>query len=1348
MSSLNAEQIRAAALENLALYASEYIQGPAMPPYSGKSLIAEHHEEWADLINSSDRVCIIAPRDHGKSAIRGSQVLLADGTRCGVEELAGQDVKLVGFDLEQNKFVARAARVEQASVPVPCLEIRFKTGRVKRVTREHPFLSFTGWKEAQHFEVGQRAALPRELRNIGHAAMTPGRAWLLGLCVGDGCHSHGGAAISKGDTSVQCAVRETVAAWGWTVDIQKDGGLIALSKGGMCDGDTPRNWLREHGLAGCGAYEKRVPRAIFQADDASIAEFISGYVDSDCHINLHGGGAIEFYSVAQDLMRDVQHLLMRLGVISVLSEKCGRYRGEQHLSWRLTVRGLDVLKLAAWAKPRSEVRTEALRLLVELQEEKSATSGKCVDRFPREVWNLVEHSEDWFRKRGLPRPNTAYEPTRAKLEQIAYADGSTRLRAALDAPIFWDEVVEITDIGNHPVYPVHVPGIENYVCDDVVDHNSFMISRAYSLWMAEKHPGNYGFIFSASDAQAGKMVLEIGEEVETNPKLAHLNPPRKKYWSGRKLQLANGFTLYGRGYGTKVRGAHPIFVVADDVLNDQDAYSAGVRERNIDYFMSAVSNMPVPGGQIIVVGTPYSVEDLYAKLEVNQRYLFRRFPAVGPDGRPLWAERYSAKRLRAKADEIGPIRFSREFLCNPLDSGASLFPRNLFEGPLVERPDLTLGMPIEDWRAVGVKTVYMGVDFAVSANVASDYTVIFVVGLDERGNWHIMDIVRERGMAFRDQLARIAGVAQRYEADVVACESNQSQSIFGNELIAEYGMPIMNLHTGTEKHSLEKGVPSLRVLLESRRVRIPRATDRCREITDIWIDEMQTMTVVSGKVKSVGQHDDCLRAGTMIRTRGGYRPIETIAVGDEVLTHRGRYRPVEKVLEKPFDGQFYTMRFGGNLPIDVSYNHPVYAAVERTHDGRRNYDERGWVIPGEWRAKDRGVFVPEHRLPGDAQPQYLRESDFYDNPATAHTKITEIPLDADFARFLGRFLADGCCQRSGIYRMSLAFNVADKTRFWFADYLRRLGAAARFEPPNGCGVTLVFSSKLLWSALQGAYSPAREKQEPAWMWKLGAHRVHVLEEWLAGDGWVNRKKDETIGVTTSMSLALSMRDLGLWLGRRATVRRVTRHRYGRPTKDQFWVSFRPAKVAAYGDNIGQVRHQESGEVVFPTRSVSAYHYSGSVYNLQVAEDESFVANGLVVHNCVMAMFITSKGIKESAFGFSFGEQEGDKEAFEEEWGGDPYATVDGWEKLSKRDGSVYRNRNKRQRAEERDLARRLSGLTGRADDLDDDWGDDFGDDLDLDAATAPLQGDTRRSPVVSKEGVPSVRDILSQFGVG
>ncbi|MBO75998.1 MAG: hypothetical protein CME17_01095 [Gemmatimonadetes bacterium] len=400
------------------------------------------------------------------------------------------------------------------------------------------------------------------------------------------------------------------------------------------------------------------------------------------------------------------------------------------------------------------------------------------------------------------------------------------------------------------------------------DHGkSHMFTLAYPLWKAEQHPGEYGFIFSASQPQAEKILLKIIDEVETNPKLQHLRPQaggRSRKWSAQCAQFANGFTIYARGYGTKVRGAHPIFIVVDDGLNDESAFSERVRTRDIDYFQSAITNMIVPGGQIVVIGTPLHKKDLYAILEENTEYAFARYPAIIEDGEkkglPLWPERYDSESLAKRKREIGSIKFSREFLCRVVTDGSSLFPKVLFQGDKTEQYNVRLGMPLRFWHDAGVKSVFMGVDFGLSSSVGSDYTVVWTVGLDDNKNRWIIDIQRERGLAYGAQKALVAKVANLYDPGLVYVESNQAQRIFGEELMRETDLPIKLFQTGDQKNSLSNGVPAIRILLENYKFRIPRGDAHSIEMTDIWIHEMTSMTIRNGKVTSLGDHDDTVSA--------------------------------------------------------------------------------------------------------------------------------------------------------------------------------------------------------------------------------------------------------------------------------------------------------------------------------------------------------------------------------------------------------------------------------------------------------------------------------------------------------
>lgn len=393
------------------------------------------------------------------------------------------------------------------------------------------------------------------------------------------------------------------------------------------------------------------------------------------------------------------------------------------------------------------------------------------------------------------------------------------------------------------------------------DHGkSYFFDFAYPIQQAIKHPKECGFIFSATQPQAVEFLENIKVELETNPKLQYLVPKKKRSWGSNKITLANGHRIYARGYQARVRGAHPCWIVVDDGLNDDTAYSETVRTKQNDYFFNAISNMATPTAQIVVVGTPFHVNDLYGVLKKNPQYFYIEYPAEsnpgGDDNVILWPDRYSEETLKRKKEEIGTINYGREFLVNPISDDMSLFPSYLFRGNPVEQFNCKLGMPLSYWRDKGIKETYIGVDFAISSTVQADYTVITVWGLDDHQNRWLIDIYREKGLSYQEQRSMINRYGRLYDPSLMCLEANQMQRIFGDELIRETDLPIYKYTTGKERNSLENGIPEIRVLLENGKIRIPRGDKDSIEKTDSMIDEFKQLTFLEGKIVSVGAHDD------------------------------------------------------------------------------------------------------------------------------------------------------------------------------------------------------------------------------------------------------------------------------------------------------------------------------------------------------------------------------------------------------------------------------------------------------------------------------------------------------------
>lgn len=459
---------------------------------------------------------------------------------------------------------------------------------------------------------------------------------------------------------------------------------------------------------------------------------------------------------------------------------------------------------------------------------------------------------------------------------------------------------------------------ERVVIQAARDHGkSFFFSLAYPIWRAGwTHPGKLGYIFSATQEKASEFLEQIAEEIVANPKLHHLIPIEgTRRWSKRQIILRNGSKIRARGMGVKVRGGHPYWCICDDVLSDEDIYSETVRRRHIDYFLSSIENMVVPGGQIVVVGTPMHYADLYGYLASNEladeagkkheEYVCRTFPAINEKGELLFPERYNQKRLDSKKRKLkSAARFAREFLCKPLSDEASLFPSTLFEGGDVRVP-YQLGLPASYWQERGMLR-YTGVDFAMSAESGADYTVIFTVAVDQNKNRWLANVRWGKGWSFQRQISEIKDEYALMRPEVIHAEANQMQRIFTDEIVRETDIPIRKFFTaGVQpkqpwrkgmtsltmgKHNIDRGVPSLRMTLENRKWRIPRGDENAVLTTDRWMGEMQAMSWQNGKVVSVGEHDDFVMAMWMCDTAvraGGFQ----FSFGDKELAEMSKKPP-------------------------------------------------------------------------------------------------------------------------------------------------------------------------------------------------------------------------------------------------------------------------------------------------------------------------------------------------------------------------------------------------------------------------------------------------------------------------
>jgi phage terminase large subunit-like protein len=251
-------------------------------------------------------------------------------------------------------------------------------------------------------------------------------------------------------------------------------------------------------------------------------------------------------------------------------------------------------------------------------------------------------------------------------------------------------------------------------------------------------------------------------------------------------------------------------------------------------------------------------DDLYDDLKKSKKWKVFEYPAIFPDGRVLWPERWNLAGLLEKKDTQGSAVFTREILVRPISSESSIFPYEITKTAYVGMEHFTLADNIYTFNTrVKMKKVVIGCDFAISANVGADYTVFTVMGIDEWGNYWLIYQWREKGAGYNEMISKMKWMNSNFRPDYFYAESNGFQKVI-IDLAREKGVHNIIEHTTTiNKWDIKTGLPGLAVVFENGRMKFPRGDERSKAVSDNILAELNGFTWdIELKMQSVASHDD------------------------------------------------------------------------------------------------------------------------------------------------------------------------------------------------------------------------------------------------------------------------------------------------------------------------------------------------------------------------------------------------------------------------------------------------------------------------------------------------------------
>mgnify|MGYP003136820155 FL=1 len=402
----------------------------------------------------------------------------------------------------------------------------------------------------------------------------------------------------------------------------------------------------------------------------------------------------------------------------------------------------------------------------------------------------------------------------------------------------------------------------NYVVKASRDHGKSVFFMSYALWLAAFNPGTNIMVFSHSLEQTLEHMRFIRNNIENTDILKDLKPQGKP-WAKSYFEFSNKSRIMAKSVGGATRGFHPDVVVCDDILWGT---TAGELQRAADWFYTVLLPVLHHTGRLMMVGTPFSYNDLYAELEQKSEvFRVETYPAILANGEPLWPSRWPLEALRVRESSMPAIKFAREYLCEPIHDTASMFPNSLLEQArdenlvILDKAEMEYD---EEGEPAGVfGQHFIGWDPAIASDSNADYTAMVTIrtppGSEEK---QIVNVLNEKGLGSTAQKRHIILLNSRFQPDLIELEGNNFQRMFEAELKEmREDIPIKTFMTTRQRK--ESMFMSLLMAFEQGKIKTPWGDERSREFTRTLETQLTRFGMQkNGRLESVGVHDDLAMA--------------------------------------------------------------------------------------------------------------------------------------------------------------------------------------------------------------------------------------------------------------------------------------------------------------------------------------------------------------------------------------------------------------------------------------------------------------------------------------------------------
>jgi len=415
----------------------------------------------------------------------------------------------------------------------PVFRLTTTLGRTIEATGNHPFYTYNGWRKLDDLQPEEFIAVPRIIPVEGMKEWNDHEVIALGHLLAEGnlCHPYSVYYYNQDEEQVKDFIEAADAFENVKCTTAMHKGTYSIYAARADKRFEPGifSWARELDMLGKNARTKEIPALVFELTNRQIGIMISRMWDGDGHVDVRGR-SLYYATASQRMAQQLQHLLLRFGIISRLRTVEFPYK-EGRIGYQVFITGYENINTFKEQIACFSVSQKRKQALVELTAFIPPVAVGTKDIVPTAVKEYIRTAKD---QSGLTWKQISattgvapreFSPTnsagkvgfgRNTLQRLGNYFDDPNIKRYAESDLYWDRVAFIEYVGEKQTYDLEIAETHNFIANDILVHNShaadYGVIAVQTAYLKSTYPAEYmAALLSANAGQTDKIAFYVAD---------------------------------------------------------------------------------------------------------------------------------------------------------------------------------------------------------------------------------------------------------------------------------------------------------------------------------------------------------------------------------------------------------------------------------------------------------------------------------------------------------------------------------------------------------------------------------------------------------------------------------------------------------------------------------------------------------------------------------------------------------------------------------------------------------------------------------------------------------------------